>query len=106
LYSTVISLVKSSGGTLLDLYAGTGTIGILLAHIFQRVLSIEIVADSSADAVINAHLNNITNFEAIQTPVEKFLKEYLDRGEVADTLVIDPPRDGMHPSAPPNILAF
>ncbi len=54
LYSLVISLVKSSGGTLLDLYAGTGTIGILLANLFDRVCSVELVADSSADAVINA----------------------------------------------------
>lgn len=106
LYSTAISLVKSSGGTLLDLYAGTGTIGILLAHLFDRVCSVELVADSSADATVNAKLNGVANFEAIQAPVEKFLKDYLGRGETADTLVIDPPRDGMHPGAPADILAF
>lgn len=54
LYSTVLNLVKSSGGTLLDLYAGTGTIGILLASHFDQVYSVEIVADSSADASVNA----------------------------------------------------
>ena len=106
LYSTVISLIKSSGGTLLDLYAGTGTIGILLSHLFDRVCSVEIVQDSSADAAINAQLNQVANFEAIQAPVEKFLKDYLERKQSADTLIIDPPRDGMHPTALPNILAF
>jgi len=106
LYGTVISLVKSSGGTLLDLYAGTGTIGILLSHLFERVCSVEIVADSSADAVVNARLNNVAQFEAIQAPVEKFLLDYIGQGKIADTLVIDPPRDGMHASAPENLLAF
>ena len=106
LYATVISLVKSQGGTLLDLYAGTGTIGILLSHLFDRVCSVEIVEDSSADARVNAQINQISNFEAVQAPVEKFLKEYLEQKQSADTLVIDPPRDGMHPTALPNILAF
>lgn len=106
LYATVISLVKSQGGTLLDLYAGTGTIGILLSHLFDRVCSVEIVEDSSADARVNAQINQISNFEAVKAPVEKFLKEYLEQKQSADTLVIDPPRDGMHPTALPNILAF
>lgn len=106
LYSTVLDLVKSSGGTLLDLYAGTGTIGILLAKHFDRVYSVEIVADSSADALVNAQINKVAHFEAVQAPVEKFLKDFIDGGKQADTLIIDPPRDGMHPSAPANILAF
>ncbi len=80
--------------------------GILLASHFDQVYSVEIVADSSADAGVNARLNQVSNFITVQSPVEKFLKEFIDQGKTADTLIIDPPRDGMHPSAPPNILAF
>lgn len=106
LYSIVRSLVKHPGGTLLDLYAGTGTIGIVLADMFSHVHSVEIVADASLDAVANAARNGVTQFEAVNAPVEKFLDAYLMEGKSADSLVIDPPRDGMHPSAPLNLLKF
>ena len=54
LYQSVLDLITSKGGALLDLYAGTGTIGILLAARFDQVYSVEIVADASADAAANA----------------------------------------------------
>ncbi len=106
LYETVRSLIKKPGGTLLDLYAGTGTIGIILADLFSHVYSVEIVADASLDATANAHENSVTQFEAVNAPVEKFLDTYIAQGKLADCLVIDPPRDGMHPSAPLNLLKF
>lgn len=62
---------------MLDLYAGTGTIGMLLAHLFDQVYSIEIVQDATADARRNAEKNGIVNFEAINAPVERFLSDYI-----------------------------
>ena len=47
-----------------------------------------------------------TGFIPVNLPTEKFLTEFLARKARADTLVIDPPRDGMHPSALPSIMAF
>jgi 23S rRNA (uracil1939-C5)-methyltransferase len=93
---------------LLDLYAGTGTIGILLSEGFDRVYSVEIVADASADAERNARAAGLseTQFIPVNLPTERFLADYITRGERAETLVIDPPRDGMHPSTLPSLLAF
>ena len=47
-----------------------------------------------------------TGFIPVNLPTEKFLTEFVARNARADTLVIDPPRDGMHPSALPSIMAF
>jgi 23S rRNA (uracil1939-C5)-methyltransferase len=134
LYGAVRDLLKGSrekrasengsreGGVLLDLYAGTGTIGILLSGGFDRVYSVEIVADASADAARNARAaglavaqyesgtvwskGSVTEFIPVNLPAERFLADYITRGERAETLVIDPPRDGMHPSTLPSLLAF
>lgn len=90
------------------MYAGTGTIGILLSGGFDRVYSVEIVADASADAGRNARAAGLseTQFIPVNQPTERFLADYITRGERAETLVIDPPRDGMHPSTLPSLLAF
>ena len=49
---------------------------------------------------------DISGFIPVNLPTEKFLTEFLAHKARADTLVIDPPRDGMHPSALPSIMAF
>lgn len=91
---------------LLDLYAGTGTIGILLAKYFDRVYSVELVRDASLDGEKNALRNGVKNVEFVCNKAEVFAREFLEKGGKADTIVIDPPRDGMHPSTLPNILSF
>lgn len=48
---------------LLDLYAGTGTIGIILAPFYKKVTSVEIVADAVRDGKNNCLKNNITNLD-------------------------------------------
>ncbi|MDD5376952.1 MAG: hypothetical protein PHH16_02435, partial [Candidatus Gracilibacteria bacterium] len=65
LYSVVRDLVKTKGGILLDLYAGTGTIGILLADRFEHVYSVELVAEASRDGAKNAQKNGVTNITFI-----------------------------------------
>ncbi len=106
LYSIVREFAPARGGLALDLYAGTSTIGSVLADRFERVVSVEINASACEDARENATLNNITNLEMVCAPVEKYLQQYTDSGERADFLVVDPPRDGMHPDAIAPILAF
>ena len=106
LYSLARSQIRAPGGILLDLYAGTGTMGILFADLFEKVYSVEIVPEASAHANKNATKNKITNFEAIALPVEKFVEDFRAKGGMANTILLDPPRDGMHPSAIPEILAF
>lgn len=57
---------------LLDLYAGTGTIGILLARYFDKVYSVEIVEDASRDGKKNAEKNAVSNIEFICNKAEVF----------------------------------
>jgi 23S rRNA (uracil1939-C5)-methyltransferase len=70
-------VITTQGGTLLDLYAGTGTIGMILASAFHRVISVEIVASASQDAQKNAQKNGITNLECVCAPVERWAHEYV-----------------------------
>ena len=102
----MIDSILNKGGVLLDLYAGTGTIGILLAKYFSKVYSVELVSSSSEDGVKNADRNSVTNVEFVNAKVEDFAKKFASENGKADTIVLDPPRDGLHSSAIPHILAF
>ncbi|MBC7498482.1 23S rRNA (uracil(1939)-C(5))-methyltransferase RlmD [Candidatus Gracilibacteria bacterium] len=106
LYGRVIDSIQYKRGVLLDLYAGTGTIGILLAKYFSKVYSVELVSSSSEDGVKNADRNSVTNVEFINAKVEDFAKQFASEKGKADTIILDPPRDGLHASAIPHILAF
>ncbi len=106
LYTQAIDFIRNKWGVLLDLYAGTGTIGILLAKYFERVYSVEMVESASADGEKNSDRNGITNVEFICKKTEVFAQEFKEAWKKADTIVIDPPRDGMHPSTLPSLLAF
>ncbi len=68
--------IHNKGGILLDLYAGTGTIGILLASGFKTVYSVELVTSSSEDGHKNADRNNVKNVEFINEKVEDFAKKF------------------------------
>lgn len=106
LYTEAIDFIHEKWGILLDLYAGTGTIGILLASYFEKVYSVELVESASADGKRNAERNNIHNVEFIQAKVENFAEDFAKKGSSVDTIVLDPPRDGLHPDAIPHILSF
>jgi len=73
---------------------------------FKKVYSVEVVKEASIDGQNNAKLNNVENVEFINAKVEDFLKEFTQKNEKVDLLVIDPPRDGMHPTALPSIISF
>jgi len=91
----------------LDLYGGTGTIGMIFAWAWAKhVTSVELVESASTNGKENAKHNNIANIDFICDKVENFLDTYLDEWKWADLLIIDPPRAGMHPKALPNILKF
>lgn len=78
LYTVVRDLMKTSGGTLLDLYAGTGTIGILMADRFEHVYSVELVTEASKDGAKNAIKNGVDNITFINEKTEKFLPKFLE----------------------------
>ena len=106
LYSLVKDFTKNTQGTILDLYAGTGTIGMILSEEATEVISVELVEEASKSGAKNAEKNGVRNMSFVNAKVEEFLDEYLKENKKADLLIIDPPRAGMHPSALPNILRF
>ena len=86
-----------------DLYSGTGTISQLLASVAKEVIGVEIVEEAVEAAKVNAALNGLTNCRFIAGDVLKVLD---DLTEKPDMIILDPPRDGIHPKALPKILAY
>jgi 23S rRNA (uracil1939-C5)-methyltransferase len=65
--------------TVLDLYGGTGTIGMIFAkHGAKYVHSVELVTSASKDGEKNAKLNGIENMSFVNAKVEDFLDTYID----------------------------
>jgi 23S rRNA (uracil-5-)-methyltransferase RumA len=89
--------------TIFDLYSGTGTIAQLIAPVATKAVGVEIVAEAVEAAKMNAKLNGLTNCEFIAGDVLKVIDELTDK---PDTIILDPPRDGIHPKAMPKIIDF
>lgn len=100
LYRVTGEMIRTKNPVVFDLYAGTGTIGMVLASRAKEVYSVEIVPEASEDNIRNLEKNNIKNVTVINAPVEKLLEEWKKEGKAPDVIVIDPPRAGMHPDAP------
>lgn len=100
-------MIRTANPVLFDLYAGTGTIGMVLSREVKEVFSVEIVPEASEDNIRSLRKNDIPNVRVINAPVEKFLEEWKQEKKSApDVIVVDPPRAGMHPDAPGIISAF
>lgn len=104
LYSTVRDFAgKSENKIIYDLYCGTGTITQLLSPNAKKVVGIEIVEEAVEAAKINAKLNNISNCTFLCGDVLKTIDELQEK---ADTIILDPPREGVHPKAVGKIASF
>lgn len=98
LYGLAGNFAALTGGeTLLDLYCGTGTIGLTLAHKAREVIGVEVVAPAVADAVENARRNGITNARFLCADAARAAEELEREGVRPDVVVVDPPRKGMSP---------
>lgn len=89
--------------TIFDLYSGTGTIAQILSPIAGKVIGVEIVEEAAWAATENAVRNGLHNCEFIAGDVLKVIDELDYR---PDYIVLDPPRDGIHPKALPKIIEF
>ena len=93
-------LTKSQ--SLVDLYCGTGSIGLYCSDEIKQLIGIEENPAAVLDAAKNAELNNVDNAEFIEGRVKNILKfQQLD----ADCVVVDPPRAGMVPKAIKRLIA-
>lgn len=86
-----------------DLYSGTGTIAQLMAPMAGKVIGVEIVEEAVEAARRNAAENGLDNCEFLAGDVLKVLD---DIEEKPDVIILDPPRDGVHPKALPKILRY
>ena len=77
------------GNNLLDLYCGTGTIGIYLKDNFKHIDGIEINNDSIKNANINKELNNINNINFVCGDAS------IAKNNNYDVIIVDPPRSGL-----------
>ena len=74
----------------LDLYCGSGTIGIFLSDSCKKVIGVEINKYSIECANLNKILNNSNNLEFILSDVNN-----LDIDINPDIVIVDPPRNGL-----------
>ncbi len=105
LYSKVREFVGTGGndGVVYDLYSGTGTIAQLIAPAAKKVIGVEIVEEAVEAARENAALNGLTNCEFIADDVFAALDRIEEK---PDYIILDPPRDGVHPKALPKIIHY
>ena len=104
LYETARGYVgETKDKVVFDLYSGTGTIAQILAPVASKVVGVEIVEEAVEAARENASLNGLSNCEFIAGDV---LKVVGDLTEKPDLIILDPPRDGIHPKALERIIGF
>lgn len=105
LYSKAREYIGDAGNDAIvyDLYSGTGTIAQLMAPVAKKVIGVEIVAEAVEAAKENAKLNGLHNCDFIAGDVLKVLD---DIEEKPDFIILDPPRDGIHPKALGKIVRY
>lgn len=99
LYEEVRKAAKlTKEDTLLDLFCGTGTIGLSLSAKAGKVVGFDLSRSAIDDARMNARLNGITNAVFQQGNLEK-LSSVVNNADFseADVIIVDPPRAGLHP---------
>lgn len=93
LYNKVVEYAKLSGNEkILDLYCGTGTIGLYLSHYCKEVVGIEINKDAIKDAFKNKEINNINNVDFQCGDVSTIINNIEFK---PDIVIVDPPRSGL-----------
>lgn len=79
---------------LLDLYCGTGTIGLTMAGECRQLIGVEIVEDAVRDAEDNARVNGITNARFICADAPAAAEQLKNEGLRPNVIILDPPRKG------------
>lgn len=113
LYAEVIACAAVEGGgdiRAVDLYCGTGTIGLALAPFVSHVVGVELSKEAVEDAGFNAMHNGLTNTHFIAGDVGAVLESgqvsQAFGGAPVDLVVVDPPRAGLMPKARVHIEAL
>lgn len=92
LYKIILNFYKEKKySKVLDLYCGTGTIGMLLTPYIEQVVGIEVETVAVENANNNKEINNVKNIEFIRGRVEDEIDTFSD----IDSIIVDPPRMGL-----------
>ena len=94
---------EAAGKVVFDLYSGTGTIAQLMAPVAKKVIGVEIVEEAVEAARENAALNGLHNCEFIAGDVLKVIDTITIK---PDMIILDPPREGIHPKALDKIIRY
>lgn len=98
LYQTALEMANLCGReTLVDLYAGIGTLSLVAAKLAGKVIGVESVPDAVKDAKRNSERNGVQNAEFHLGLAEKVLPSLVQEGLTADVVMLDPPRVGCKP---------
>ncbi|MEG1297328.1 MAG: 23S rRNA (uracil(1939)-C(5))-methyltransferase RlmD [Niameybacter sp.] len=104
LYKTALAMPEDMANKVVfDLYSGTGTIAQIMASRAKEVYGIEIVEEAVEKAKQNATLNGLINCHFVAGDV---LKEVGNLDVKPELIVLDPPREGIHPKAIDKIIGF
>jgi 23S rRNA (uracil1939-C5)-methyltransferase len=98
LYKIAWRMARLKGDELVyDLYTGTGTIANFIAGQAKKVIGLEYVSAAIEDAKVNSTINSITNTEFFAGDIKDLLNDkFLSDHGRPDTIITDPPRNGMH----------
>lgn len=91
LYNKVLEYLGTNQNNVLDLYCGTGTIGIYISNNCNQVSGIEINKSAIKDANINKKINNINNISFKCGDVGTLINSNV----IYDSIIVDPPRSGL-----------
>ncbi len=94
LYNKAAEYAAPEGKTVIDLYCGTGAIGLSLARRAKSVIGVEIVPSAVEDARANAKENGIDNIRFICDDAAGAALRLRQEGVTADVVIVDPPRKG------------
>ncbi len=95
LYKKAAEYASLSGSeTLLDMYCGTGTIGLSMAKNIKKLIGVEIVGQAVENARLNARINGFANAEFICADAQKAAALLYERGERPNVIIADPARKG------------
>jgi 23S rRNA (uracil1939-C5)-methyltransferase len=109
LYSVVRDFIgETKDKVIYDLYSGTGTIGQIVSPNAKKVIGIEIIEEAVIKANENVKLNNIRNCTFIAGDVLQKVDELtkIDGANNPDIIILDPPREGIHPKALKKIINY
>ncbi len=105
LFNPILDYVKTKNiKTALDLYCGSGAIGITISDYVEKVVGIDSNKNSINSANINKKINNKKNIEFVNNKVEDIIDNIIEEYKNIDLIVVDPPRSGLDAVTINNIL--